>query len=151
MKERDPNDVLIITEQRPIKSKNIIPSSSTNNSNKSGDMNPPELTFHKLIGLRGRFEKNELIKSSVPEATFKIICEKPEPIPGSDNYYDRNKKCCDNNNCFGSGEGSPSNNPVLNIALCLIYVSFIVFPPLGLVIFLVFYLCTRNSDMWRNS
>ena len=157
MKEKNQNDILINTEQRSFQPVIYGPSKpTTDKSNKDVKINDPKLTHNDRIGKRNKFDKKgELIKVSPPDSSFTIICEKPKPqADQSDGYYygqESNKKCCDMN-CFGSSSNDtdPRDNCSYQLTVIFMSISFIVFPPLGLVLFFIFYLCTKNSGIWNN-
>ena len=157
MKEKEQNDILFVSENRKIKPLDKTPLSSASNLNTTSSINPKNLTYNKLIGRRGKYNKNELLITSEKNATFTIICEKP--ANNGDKYYNssnNNGKCC-GNNCFGifgnndnSSGNDPSNNICYNISLCFIFLCMVVFMPLGILLFLLFYLCTKdNKNMWK--
>ena len=159
MKEKNQDDILYVSENRPIKPSNKTPISSEENMKTASSINPKHLTYNKLIGRRGKYNKNELLISSEKDATFTIICEKPvvnggEYESGNNNVQQSGFNC----DCFGlfknsgSGSGSYGNEQreCYNFIICIIFLSMIIFLPLGLLFFIIFYLCTKNnSNMWR--
>ena len=153
MKEKNQDDILYLSENRLAKSKDETPVPSSENMKTANSINPKHLTYNKLIGRRGKYNKNELLISSEKDASFTIICEKPV-VHGEEN--ESNGKCC-GSDCFGifrsSGSSNVDNlssNTCLSIVWFVIFVIMLLFPPAGLLLFLIFYLCTKNNqNMWR--
>ena len=154
MKEKNTNDILIASENRPIKSQSQTPVSSVGNLKTKNEINPKHLTHNKLIGRRAKYNKNELLVTSEKDATFTIICERP--AHNGDVESSNSKKLCGSNCCglFGnssSAYGSNSNKETCYTVIgCVIFMCMILFLPLGLLLFCLFYLFTKNDEnLWR--
>ena len=156
MKDKNTNDILIASENRPIKSQSQTPVSSIENLKTKREINPKHLTYNKLIGQRAKYNKNELLIISEKDATFTIICQRPANYGNNGDESSNSGKLCGNNCCglFGnssSAYGGNSNKEMCySIIGCVIFACMIVFLPLGILLFCLFYLCTKNDEnLWR--
>ena len=128
----------------------------TENLKTKREINPKHLTYNKLIGQRAKYNKNELLIISEKDATFTIICERPANYGNNGDESSNSGKLCGNNCCglFGnssSAYGGNSNKEMCySIIGCVIFACMIVFLPLGILLFCLFYLCTKNDEnLWR--
>ena len=161
MKERQSDDVLIInSESRKINVSNNfaapapIPSVSTNNSQTNTtshlQVRKPStqikkcIYYNALIGKRGKYAEKELQVAQKSSFTIKgtIIEKKQESNDANKNYYgsygygNEQNNCCERLKCFGD----PNDTNSIDICLMLIFILMIVFAPVGLLAFCIYYL-----------
>ena len=150
MKEKNTNDILIVSESRPIKSQSQTPVSSVGNLKIKTEINPKHLTYNKLIGQRAKYNKNELLIISEKDATFTIISERPANYGNNGDESSNSGKLCGNNCCglFGnssSAYGGNSNKEMCyNIITFITFIIMVIFPPVGILLLFLVHICTKN-------
>ena len=163
MKEKQSDDFLKInSESRKINASNgfaapaPIPSVSTNNSQTNTNSNlqvkkPSKPTkkciyYNDLIGKRGKYEEKELKIDQKSSFTIKgtIIEKKEEPREANRNSYGYNGYGYgnDGNNVCGKFKccGDPNDTNTVDVCLIIIFILMIVFAPVGLLAFCIYYL-----------
>ena len=141
MKEKNTNDILIVSESRPIKSQSQTPVSSVGNLKIKTEINPKHLTYNKLIGQRAKYNKNELLIISEKDATFTIICERPANYGNVGNESNNCGKLCGNNCC---GFFSSNKEMCYNILTFITFIIMVIFPPVGILLLFLVHICTKN-------
>ena len=104
-----------------------------------------ELTVNKHTNNNKRIVRRELVEDSVGNATFQILSLRSlYEVKNENNEVNNNNN--DNNNNINCN-CRPEQTKNIFIILCVI--AFFIFPPLGLIIFGIFYLITcRIPGYW---
>ena len=160
MKEKLSDDVLIVnSESRKINESNKFaapaPSLATNNTVSNLQIKKPSkqaiksIYYNQLIGKKGKYTEKELVfakqSSLIVKGEIKTD-EESRHAPGN-GYRNNEKKTSVDCKCFGD----PKDTNTVDICLILIYILMVVFAPLGLLVFCIYYLARYREPNNHNN
>ena len=161
MKEKISDDVsLVNSESRKINESDKFaapaPSLATNNTVSNLQIKKPSkqaiksIYYNQLIGKKGKYTEKELVFAKQSSLILKgeIKIEESRYAPGNGYRYRNNENNTSVNcKCFGD----PKDTNTVDICLILIYILMIVFAPLGLLVFCIYYLARYREPNNHNN